>query len=83
MEISLWKTCLWTQQVLLNTFSYKHCKFEFRHFFVTFGHDGAMPQINNVGKNWAFRFGHSIAKRPEVGNLKVLPGTFSRFQTTT
>ena len=51
MEISRWKTYLWTQQLLLDTLKYEHCNFELRHFFVNFGHDGAMHQINNVGKN--------------------------------
>ena len=34
-----------------HSLKYKDCNFELRHFFVNFGHNGAMHQINNVGKN--------------------------------
>ena len=44
----------WSQRSLQQYWhlcSYEHCNFELRHFFVNFGHDGAMHQINTVGKN--------------------------------
>ncbi len=37
MEVSLRKTYLWMQQLLLDTLKYKDCNFEFRHFFANFG----------------------------------------------
>ena len=66
--------CCWT---LSNT---NICNFEFRHFFVNFSHTGAMRHINNVGRNWAFRFGPSIVKKSELGNLKILRSTWQTFR---
>ena len=79
MEVLFWKTYLWMQQLLLDTLKYKDCNFEFRHFFVNFGHSCA-TLAPCTKSTIAFRFDHSIVRRSELGNLKVLRSTWWRFR---
>ena len=53
-----------------------------RHFFVNFGHNGAMHQINinqQCRKELSLQI-RSLHRRSELGNLKVLRSTWWRFR---